>query len=243
MNKILLLLSVLIILTFNQIFAQCNPTPFAGPELAYPDTSVGIAIAAETQYYEQVIVIRIPADTVYLGAVITIDSAGLNTVSGLPSTMSWATNSDNDFWPGDTYGCIVFQGTPAIGDAGIHKLQLSVSINALGTSMPYIIEYELEVLDAAYAGVNQASDLSFKVLQNQPNPFDNYTQINYNMPKAGNVDFSVYDILGNKVVMKEYSSIKGQNSINFYKENLANGIYIYELRHGESIIRKKMVIR
>ncbi len=243
MNKILLLLSVLTILTSNQIFAQCNPTPFAGSELTYPSVIMGISVAAETQYYEQTIVLRVPNDTVYLGAVIAIDSAGINSITGLPASLTWDSDSDNDFWPGNSFGCLVFKGVPVVGDAGVHKVEINISINALGASMPYILEYDLEVLDAVFAGVEEANNLSFNVLQNQPNPFDNYTQINYVMPNAADVSFIVYDILGNKVAMKNYSSIKGENTIKFYKDNLAKGVYVYELNYDESVVRKRMIIQ
>ena len=243
MTKVLLLFSVLTILISTQTFAQCKPTSFPGPELTYPDTNMGIAPAAESQYYEQLILMRIPADTVFSGVVFLIDSIGITSITGLPSSLTWATDKDNNYWPGNSFGCIVFQGTPAVGDAGDYKIEIKVNVNAFGNSLPYTLEYNLEVLDVTYVGLNGVNDLSFKVLQNQPNPFDNYTQINYVMPNAAEVKFSVYNILGNKVVMRKYNSIKGQNSIKFDRENLANGIYIYELTYGESVIRKRMVIR
>ncbi len=241
--KNLLLLIAIVIFFSNYTLAQCTPQPFAGGGLTSPDTTQGIAPAAETQPYTQVIQMRIPEDTVYNGAVIVIDSVGIIDITGMPTSFTWATNEDNNFWPGDTNGCIIFQGTPVIGDAGTYTIIINVEIHALGTSLPYTLEYDFEVLDVSHVGIEMSAKEEFQLYQNKPNPFDVNTTIEYFMPIGNKVVFKVYDIVGNCVIDKYYSAQKGKNTISFNRGELSNGIYIYELINANSIIRKKMIIK
>jgi hypothetical protein len=242
MKHLVLLLIAISIFSITEISAQCTAVPFSGPSLTNPDTTQGIAIAAETQAYSQVIQVRIPADTNFNGAVIPIDSAGILSVTGAPSSISWITNSPNNYWPGDTFGCVLVQGTPAIGEAGDYNIVIVVSVNALGTAMPYTLNYSFKILDASFAGIDLKKSQAFQVFQNQPNPFSNSSTINYFVPKSGDVEFNVFDILGNKVLSQNKVSTTGKNSIKINKENLAEGVYIYELIYQNKAIRKRMII-
>ncbi len=72
---------------------------------------------------------------------------------------------------------------------------------------------------------------SFKVYQNYPNPFNGSTVINYYMPKEGNVSFSVYDCIGNKVYSEEAGfKNSGIQAITYHTpSNLSSGVYIYQI--------------
>ncbi len=238
---VLFLIPVFSFIYFNSQ-AQCTVVPFPGPALTNPDTTAGLQVAAETQAYSQTIQVRIPADTNFNGAVIPIDSAGIISVTGAPSSISWLTNSPNNYWPGDTFGCILVQGTPAIGEAGDYNIEIVISVNALGTTMPFTLKYTFKVLDASFAGIDLSKSKEFQVLQNQPNPFSESTQINYFIPQTGITDLVVYDILGNRIFSKQLKSKLGKNSIQIDKGNMRSGLYIYELRYKNNIVRKRMII-
>ncbi len=90
---------------------------------------------------------------------------------------------------------------------------------------------------------------SFRVSQNYPNPFNPSTKINYSLPSESNVKISVYNSLGEKV--KELANDKvsaGEHSTTFNAENLASGIYIYQIEaesiKGNTLFRtaKKMIL-
>ena len=243
MKRLFLLTIIIGSLGIQMLKAQCTPTPFSGSSLISPDTSIGIAQAVETQAYQQIIRVRIPADTNYNGAVIPIDSAGIDSITGVPSSFSWVSNSANNYWPGDTFGCVLVQGTPLVGDAGVYSLSIHISVNALGTSMPYSFQYDFVVLDASHVGIDLAKSNEFQLFQNFPNPFIRSTQIRYYAPKASVFYFSVFDIVGNVIEDKRIESKKGNNSIQFAKGNLPAGIYIYELASENKVIRKRMLIK
>jgi len=243
MNKLLLLLSLIVLSGVNQLSAQCTPIPFYTGELTNPDTTQGIAPAAETQAYNQIIHMRIPADTNYNGAVIPIDSVGITDIVGMPANFTWLTNSNNNYWPGDTFGCIIFQGNPIVGQAGNFSIEVKITVHALGSAMPYTMYYRFKILDDTHVGYNLIEEEKFNLLQNSPNPFSSKTSIKYFSPNNNSVNFVVYDILGNIVFENSYPSSPGNNTIEFERAALANGIYVYELRNADRAIRKRMVIK
>ncbi len=80
--------------------------------------------------------------------------------------------------------------------------------------------------------------------QNYPNPFNPATVINYQLPKAGNVTLKVYDALGKLVrtLVDEYKT-EGKYSVEFTAgNNLSSGMYFYELRCGDFVSAKKMLL-
>jgi hypothetical protein len=80
-------------------------------------------------------------------------------------------------------------------------------------------------------------------LQNYPNPFNPVTTIRFEVPLSQKVEIVVFDILGRKV--KElYNDIApvGMVTIEFKAEDLASGMYVYQLKTKEFSISKKMVL-
>jgi len=93
--------------------------------------------------------------------------------------------------------------------------------------------------------VNVETPQEFRLAQNYPNPFNPSTVINYQLPKDGNVTLKVYDMLGREVatLVNEYQ----KPGIYNYKFSIANyqlpsGIYIYQLKAGNFIETKKLMI-
>jgi Secretion system C-terminal sorting domain/FG-GAP-like repeat len=89
----------------------------------------------------------------------------------------------------------------------------------------------------------------FELSQNYPNPFNPSTKINFNLPTESNVKIFIYNILGQKVkeLINEQVSA-GNHTINFNANNLASGIYIYQIvadpLTGNTLFRtaKKMIL-
>jgi len=79
------------------------------------------------------------------------------------------------------------------------------------------------------------------LLQNNPNPFNPTTQINYSIKEAGHVSLGVYDLLGRSVteLVNEYKN-PGQYSVTFDATGLSNGIYFYALSGNNYNRIKKM---
>ncbi|MBN2029008.1 T9SS type A sorting domain-containing protein [bacterium] len=88
----------------------------------------------------------------------------------------------------------------------------------------------------------------FSIQQNYPNPFNPTTQIQYQLPKTSHVHLSVYNLMGQEMVclvdeVKDagiYSvEWDGRDSQGAY---LPSGIYIYQIRVGEFIESKKLIL-
>lgn len=81
----------------------------------------------------------------------------------------------------------------------------------------------------------------FELAQNYPNPFNPSTSIKFNLPQAGNVKLSVYNLLGQEVqtLVNGYKEA-GAHVVNFEAKNLNSGLYLYKLEANGLTSVKKM---
>jgi len=85
--------------------------------------------------------------------------------------------------------------------------------------------------------------LKFSLEQNYPNPFNPVTSIQYSINSMQFVTLKVYDVLGKEVAtLVNEEKPSGHYEINFNASNLASGIYYYQLRAGEFVETKKMLL-
>ncbi len=79
--------------------------------------------------------------------------------------------------------------------------------------------------------------------QNYPNPFNPSTKIQYSVPQFSNVLIKVFDILGSEIetLVNEEKPV-GSYEIKFNATNLPSGIYFYQLRAGDYVDIKKMIL-
>ena len=82
---------------------------------------------------------------------------------------------------------------------------------------------------------------NYELNQYYPNPFNPTTQIQYELPRAGEIDLTLYNMLGMEV-MKLDRGIKpaGIHQISFDGSHLPSGIYFYQLRSGNCVKTRKM---
>jgi len=83
----------------------------------------------------------------------------------------------------------------------------------------------------------------YDLTQNYPNPFNPSTKIIYSVPKSSKVLIKVYDILGNEIeTLVNEEKQTGTYEITWYADNLPSGVYFYQLKAGDFIETKKMVL-
>jgi thiol-disulfide isomerase/thioredoxin len=83
----------------------------------------------------------------------------------------------------------------------------------------------------------------YKLEQNYPNPFNPSTNINYTLASSQFVTLKVYDILGNEIVsLVNEQKPAGNYTVKFNALNLGSGIYFYQLKAGNFIRTKKMIL-
>ena len=86
---------------------------------------------------------------------------------------------------------------------------------------------------------NQITELS----QNSPNPFSDYTKINYHLAKSGNVSLKIIDLLGKEsITLLNERKQAGSYYAEFHNQSLNSGIYLYILETEDGILSRKMLV-
>ena len=83
----------------------------------------------------------------------------------------------------------------------------------------------------------------FELSQNYPNPFNPSTTIKFNLPEAGMVKLTLYNILGQEIrwLVNEFKE-SGTHTINFDASELNSGMYIYKIESGAFTQTRKMTL-
>jgi hypothetical protein len=83
----------------------------------------------------------------------------------------------------------------------------------------------------------------YSLQQNYPNPFNPSTKINFGLKKAGNVEVTIYNILGNKIatLLNGFQSA-GNHSVIFDAAKFSSGVYLYRIVTNEFIQTRKMIL-
>ena len=119
-------------------------------------------------------------------------------------------------------------------------------------------EYVSDPVDIRFAGDMEPRNLSLKIrhipeeyslAQNYPNPFNPVTTINYNLPDEAQVTIVVYDLMGrivntlvnNKHTTAGYKSVVW-NATDDRGTPVSAGVYFYQIRAGEFVQTRKMVL-
>jgi len=83
----------------------------------------------------------------------------------------------------------------------------------------------------------------FCLNQNYPNPFNPSTTIRYEIPKENNVTIKIFDVLGREVETLINAAQKGgEHEVVWNAKNFSSGIYFYQIRAGELVSTKKMLL-
>jgi len=105
-------------------------------------------------------------------------------------------------------------------------------------------------VNTAVASADDSSMLpsEYALFQNYPNPFNPSTQISFDIPKSEFVTLRVYNLLGQDVkTLINQSMTPGRyrvewNGNDMLNNDVASGVYFYELRAESFISRKKMLL-
>ncbi len=87
------------------------------------------------------------------------------------------------------------------------------------------------------------SKFDYKLYQNFPNPFNPVTTIRFEIPKQQKIKLSIFDILGKEVkILFDGDAPAGIMAIDFKADDLASGMYIYQLKTQDFSISNKMLL-
>lgn len=134
-----------------------------------------------------------------------------------------------------------------IGDIEIHPTTRELVAGTYGRSM-----YKID-LNLVPTNVESSEPIvtGFELEQNYPNPFNPSTKIKYTIPnviasgtkQSQLVTLKVYDILGNEIAtLVNDEKPAGTYEVGFDATSLPSGVYFYQLKAGEFISAKKMIL-
>ena len=82
-----------------------------------------------------------------------------------------------------------------------------------------------------------------ELYQNHPNPFNPITTIQYDLPQRSDVQITIYDLVGREVTtLLSETQDAGVKSIQWNATNIPSGMYFYQIRAGEFVQIRKMVV-
>jgi hypothetical protein len=161
-----------------------------------------------------------------------VDATPISTI-GLNSVVGFALNT----------------GSPAI-NSGL-DVPGRPDFDFLGNQVPIngIVDrgaFEYSIVATINENVESAN--TFWLLQNYPNPFNPETKIAYNLPTAGLVKVSIYDILGGLVAnLKNEFQEAGYHEINWnatneFKHDASSGVYLARITFGRLSKSIKLIL-
>ncbi len=125
-----------------------------------------------------------------------------------------------------------------IGSIVMLRLDPVSSVSSGSVSIDYI-----RLVNNVSSSKSKNLDVQFKLSQNYPNPFNPNTIIDYQIPEAGEVELTVFNILGEKIstLLKRYQKAGSYQAV-FNAEDISSGIYLYKLTTGNYSQICKMII-
>ncbi len=104
------------------------------------------------------------------------------------------------------------------------------------------LQVKVEDKVTALSGL-ETMPMAFSLSQNYPNPFNPSTTIRYSLPTKARVQLLVFDVRGRKIAaLADGFQQAGNYSVLFDNSELASGLYIYILRAGQFVQRRKMLL-
>jgi len=237
-------------------YAQCtiNSSVFTSPtDYGFvPDTvqnlppaTVGVPYVTDIQFHVS------PDTTTALGTFPFIDVT-IDSIVGIPANFTYNMNPSNGVFPGGSYGCAGLTGTAQPGQEnggpqgnGVYPIIIyataNVDVFSVPTAFPTTFTGFKVVIQAAN-NVPAMANVNFAVSQNAPNPADKNTEFVINNPNTGNVQFTLYNILGENVRQVNIYAMKGETRYTLATGDLPAGVYLYTFRSGNSVITRRMTV-
>jgi photosystem II stability/assembly factor-like uncharacterized protein len=105
------------------------------------------------------------------------------------------------------------------------------------------IRYRMGVLTGIMESHLGQSPGEWRLFQNYPNPFNPTTTIRYALPQRSHVTLTVFNCLGQEVAtLVNETQEAGYHNARFDGTGLASGMYFYQLRAGEAVASKRLII-
>jgi hypothetical protein len=140
----------------------------------------------------------------------------------------------------------IFDSTSSVQAAFQLLLPDRIIFDAQGKSYEIHLQIEKQDTVEAYVAIDSSRAKSPKcavTFQNYPNPFNPVTTITYDLPEQSHVRISVFNLLGSEIaVLVDGQQPPGTHHVEFDGTMFPNSVYFYEVRAGNFIGLKKMLL-
>lgn len=103
--------------------------------------------------------------------------------------------------------------------------------------------FEIDTTLASSGVAGNSCPAHYILYANYPNPFNPSTTIRFGLPKRSYVTLSVFNALGQQVVvMQEGEQEAGYHEVQFDGRDLSSGVYFYRLQAGDFAQTRKLLL-
>jgi len=174
-------------------------------------------------------------------------------IIGLLPQMSAAAKPDLEAGTGPVANLVFTIDDPSVTEVNLEAFEMENPGHALmfvyhdfssGTVNQFTQYPEFEPVTVSLAGVSGAGlPGSFALNQNYPNPFNPTTDIAFDLPKASQVELTVYNVLGQEVTTLVNGKLDaGTHVIMWDAGSVSSGVYFYRLQAENFSETKKMML-
>ncbi len=134
--------------------------------------------------------------------------------------------------------------TPTNAGELISKVAISSSDKIVGESY----STEALLISNIEIGLREGAEIipvaaAFNLLQNEPNPFANVTNIRFELPRSGEASLKIFDLSGKLLYAKTDAFAKGFNQVVITKEDIhVSGELFYQLEFDGKVQTRKMIL-
>ena len=119
----------------------------------------------------------------------------------------------------------------------------TISYTSQGVPQFGAVDLNLSTVATSVSENPVSTPQTFELSQNYPNPFNPTTEIRFQVPAGSNVKLVVYNLLGQEVaVLVNEKKEAGSYQVAFNAQNLASGVYMYQLKAGSFVQTRKMLL-
>ena len=126
---------------------------------------------------------------------------------------------------------------------GINYLESVTELRKNAFSADSAFQSYVEFTSVSASEIRISNNFGYTLLQNYPNPFNPTTSIKYSITSEQLVTIKVYDLLGREIeTLVNEEKPKGTYKSTWNAVNLPSGVYFYQLRAGNFVETKKMIL-
>jgi hypothetical protein len=103
-------------------------------------------------------------------------------------------------------------------------------------------EINLCIRDFDDTGIEDNELNGFSVSNNNPNPANDITYLNFTTPTSGDVNINIFDAVGRNVRSISIGSNPGYNNYALSTSDLRSGVYMYNVTFNGKTISKKLIV-